>query len=115
VYFQRDLIEMARQLLDRRRDGYLRSWAWLIVLGTIPAGVIGLTLKSWVEAALDSLFVIGVCFVFTGTLLLIAAAVMRRAERREADVAIADALVIGTFQALALLPGVAVAGLIGAA
>ena len=109
VYFRKDLIEMARELLDSRREGYLRGWAWLIVGGTIPAAVIGLTLKSWVEAALDSLFVIGVCFLVTGTLLWLATRV-RDAQRTEGDIGLADVLVIGTFQALALLPGVSRSG-----
>jgi undecaprenyl-diphosphatase len=110
VYFRRDLIEMVRQLLDPARAGYLRSWAWLIVVGTIPAGVIGLTLKSWVEAALDSLVVIGICFLFTGLLLYLASAAARNAQRGDGDVGVVDALVMGTFQALALLPGVSRSG-----
>jgi undecaprenyl-diphosphatase len=109
VYFRKDLIEMARQLLDPRREGYLRGWAWLIVAGTVPAAVIGLTLKSWVEAALDSLVVIGVCFLFTGALLWLASRT-RNAPRADGDIGLADALVIGTFQALALLPGVSRSG-----
>jgi len=109
VYFRKDLIEMARELLDWRREGYLRGWALLIAAGTIPAAVIGLTLKSWVEAALDSLFVVGVCFLFTGTLLWLAAR-LRNVHRAEGDIGLADALVIGTFQALALLPGVSRSG-----
>jgi undecaprenyl-diphosphatase len=110
VYFRRDLIEMVRQVLDSSRYGYLRSWAWLIVAGTIPAGVFGLTLKSWVEAALDSLLVIGLCFLFTGVLLYVASAA-REAELGEEDVGLWDALVIGVFQALALLPGVSRSGM----
>lgn len=109
VYFRRDLIEMARQLLDPARGGYLRSWAWLIVVGTIPAAVVGLTLKSWVEAALDSLVVIGVCFAVTGTLLFFAS-VARDVSRGEGDIGLADAVLIGSFQALALLPGVSRSG-----
>ena len=110
VYFRRDLIEMVRQLLDPNRGGYLRSWAWMIVAGTIPAGILGLTLKSWVEAALDSLFVVGVCFLFTGLMLWLASRA-RDAVRTDADLELADALTIGTFQALALLPGVSRSGM----
>ena len=109
VYFRKDLIEMMWQLLDSCREGYLRGWAWRIVAGTIPAAVIGLTLKHWIEAALDSLVVIGVCFLFTGALLWLASRV-RGAQRTEGDISFADALFIGTFQALALLPGVSRSG-----
>lgn len=109
AYFARDLTELARQLLDRGRAGYLRTWALLIVVGTVPAAVAGLTVKPWVEAALESLVVIGACFLFTGTLLFLASAAAD-VPRTEHDLGVADALVIGVFQALALLPGVSRSG-----
>jgi len=109
IYFRADFIEWARQLLDPRREGYFRSWAWLIVLGTIPAAFAGLTLKSWIEVATDSLTVIGICFMFNGALLY-AASTIRNAQRGEGDVRAADAIVIGCWQALALLPGVSRSG-----
>jgi undecaprenyl-diphosphatase len=109
IYFRADFVEWARQLLDPRRDGYFRSWAWLIVLGTIPAAIAGLGLKAWIEAATDSLTIIGLCFLFNGVLLY-AASTVRDAQRGERDVRAADALVIGCVQALALLPGVSRSG-----
>jgi undecaprenyl-diphosphatase len=109
IYFRADFIEWARQLVDPRRDGYFRSWALLIVLGTIPAAIAGLTVKSWIEAATDSLFIVGVCFLFNGVLLF-AAGRVRNAEREARDIGVTDALVIGCWQALALLPGVSRSG-----
>ena len=109
IYFRADFIEWARQLADPRRDGYFRSWALLIVLGTIPAAIAGLTVKSWIEAATDSLLIIGVCFIFNGVLLF-AAGRVRDAQREARDVGVADAIVIGCWQALALLPGVSRSG-----
>jgi undecaprenyl-diphosphatase len=109
IYFRADFVEWARQLLDPRRDGYFRSWAWLIALGTIPAAIAGLTLKSWIEAATDSLVVVGVCFIFNGVLLY-AAGRIRDAQREERDIGAGDAVVIGCCQALALLPGVSRSG-----
>lgn len=109
AYFARDLTELVRQVLDRGRAGYLRTWALLVVVGTVPAAVAGLTVKPWVEAALESLVVIGACFLFTGTLLFLASAAAD-VPRTEHDLGVADALVIGVFQALALLPGVSRSG-----
>jgi undecaprenyl-diphosphatase len=109
IYFRADFVEWARQLLDPRRDGYFRSWAWLIVLGTIPAAITGLLLKAWIEAATDSLVIVGFCFIFNGVLLY-AAGSIRNAQREERDIGAADAIVIGCCQALALLPGVSRSG-----
>jgi undecaprenyl-diphosphatase len=109
LYFRADFVEWARQLLDPRRDGYFRSWAWLIVLGTVPAAIVGLTVKSWIEAATDSLVIIGICFIFNGALLY-AASTIRNAERHERDIRVLDAIIIGCWQALALLPGVSRSG-----
>ena len=109
IYFRADFVEWARQLVDPHRDGYLRWWAWLIVLGTVPAAIAGLTVKSWIEAATDSLVVIGICFLFNGVLLFAAGSV-RNAQREARDVGVMDAIVIGCWQALALLPGVSRSG-----
>ena len=103
--YQQDLVDPADV------EAALRELAARVLDDVAAEGrpVIGLTLKSWVEAALDSLFVIGLCLVATGTLLFLAA-VARNAPRAESEIGLADALIIGSFQALALLPGVSRSG-----
>lgn len=109
IYFRADLIEMANALVGWPARAYMRTWIWLIALGTVPAALAGLTLKRHIAATLDSLPVIGVCFLITGALLFLASAV-RGANRTEEALGVRDALVVGCFQAIALLPGVSRSG-----
>jgi undecaprenyl-diphosphatase len=108
-YFRREIFEMAGALVGRRGAAYARTWIVLLFLGTLPAAVIGLALKDRIEAAFDSLPLIGGCFLVTGVLLFLASAV-RGAHRTEEDLRPRDALVVGCFQAFALLPGVSRSG-----
>jgi undecaprenyl-diphosphatase len=83
--------------------------AWLLVLGTIPAGILGYLLESTAEDTFrDPLLV--------GTMLIVFSAPMWAAERygsqsRDLETATPkDALVMGVAQSIALIPGVSRSG-----
>jgi undecaprenyl-diphosphatase len=109
AYFWHELMTMARALVSPQDAGWARSWIGLIALGSVPAAVVGLTLKDQIVATMESLVAIGVFFLFTGTLLFLANAV-RGADRDERALGWIDAVIIGCFQVLALLPGVSRSG-----
>jgi undecaprenyl-diphosphatase len=108
LYFWADLWGMLRGVLAPRRAGHLRTWAGLLVVGTLPA-LVGLPLRGFIAQTYESLGVIGAGFLVTGTLLWLASAV-RGALRDEAALGWRDALTVGAFQVLALLPGVSRSG-----
>ena len=108
-YFRRELLDMAGALIGREAEPYARSWVWLLALATLPAALVGLPLKDRIEAAFDSLPLMGGCFLVTGVLLFLASAV-RGAYGTEEELRPRDALVVGCFQAVALLPGVSRSG-----
>jgi undecaprenyl-diphosphatase len=108
-YFRRELLDMLGALVGRAREPWSLKWIPLLILATIPAAVAGLTLKHRIEQSYDSLAVIGGSFLLTGTLLF-AGSSMRGTTRSEGDIGVGDAVVIGSLQALALLPGVSRSG-----
>ena len=83
--------------------------AGLVVLGTLPAAVVGLAAEDAIDAAFDSPVTVAVCWIFTGALLWWVNRVPGRGRPLERAGA-ADALVVGAFQALALLPGISRSG-----
>jgi undecaprenyl-diphosphatase len=105
LFYRLDLIAMVYAILGRRGPGYLRSWAWLIALATLPAVLVGLSLQQEIANTLDSVRTIGLGFLLTGNLLFLGSGVPN-ADRDEGSINARDALVIGIFQASALLPGV---------
>lgn len=96
----------ARELWDLRKDPRLCA---LIVMATIPAAVVGLTLKDWFERMFDSPLAAGVGLLITAALLMTGHR-LERGGHTEKTLPWPAVLLIGCFQALALLPGVSRSG-----
>lgn len=80
-----------------------------IIVATIPAAVVGLTLKDWFESLFQTPLVAGCCLFATAGLLLAG----QHFERNELPIdklTPGRALIIGLFQAIALLPGISRSG-----
>ena len=82
---------------------------WLLVLGTIPGGIIGFLFEKQADSTLRSPILIGVMMIVLG---LIMWAADRYAAHKKGlgEVSFADSLVIGCAQALAIIPGVSRSG-----
>lgn len=104
VVYGRRIVELTRGLLTGEGDH--RGYVWLLVLATIPAGLVGVLLNDVIEAAFDSLVAVGAAFLLTGLILW---STRRLAGTRAAPTA-RGAMGIGLMQALAILPGVSRSG-----
>jgi undecaprenyl-diphosphatase len=80
---------------------------WLILLGSIPAGIIGLLFEDYVELCFSSVTLVSLMLLITGTVLFFTQFFL--AARKE--VTFSDAFVVGLAQALAILPGISRSGL----
>ncbi|MGH7201799.1 MAG: undecaprenyl-diphosphate phosphatase, partial [Planctomycetaceae bacterium] len=81
----------------------------LMILATLPLVIVGLTLKDWVAAELQTPFVAGLGLLVTAAVLFLA----RRLERDEIPLerfSWGGALLVGLFQAVAIAPGVSRSG-----
>jgi len=82
------------------------AWlGWLIILGSIPIGVIGLLFKDFIEGSgTKNLWTIATMLIVIAVLLSIAEMVGK--QRKDIrHLGIVDALVVGFAQVLALMPG----------
>ena len=95
-----------RDLLDLRKN--LRLIA-MIVMASVPVGVIGLMFKDQIEAAFDSTMAAGCCLLVTAVFLLLARKLQSGAVNLD-NMPVWSAWVIGIFQAVAILPGISRAG-----
>lgn len=82
------------------------SWlGWLIIIGSLPVGILGLLFKKQIEGtSTKNLWVIATMMVVIALFLLLAEAVGKRTRKME-DLGIRDALAVGGAQVLALIPG----------
>jgi undecaprenyl-diphosphatase len=82
------------------------SWlGWLIIIGSIPIGTVGLLLKEQIEGpATKNLWTIATMLIVIAVLLWIAEKV--GSQRKDLnDLGITDALIVGFAQVLSLMPG----------
>ena len=107
ILFRDELKELVKTALrPREASSESRSDLMFIIIGSIPAGLIGVSFKDAIEGAFGDLFGVGVALVCTGAFLL--STLSARGER--ARVSPWDALWIGLAQAVAILPGVSRSG-----
>jgi undecaprenyl-diphosphatase len=116
VYFWRDwltLIQAAfyslRALALRKPQPVQSSLVWLIVLGTIPAALIGYALEDFFEG-MFARPVAAACFLLVTAALLTVSERLGRRERDLDSLTWPDALLVGLAQALAIFPGISRSG-----
>ncbi|MBF5046143.1 undecaprenyl-diphosphate phosphatase [Aggregicoccus sp. 17bor-14] len=109
LYFRKDLVALVgafvRGLVQRQPFGTLEArLAWFVGVGTLPIAVLGLLFKPFIESSLRSLYIISASLIL---LALVLAWVEARASHRRtlADMTWKDGILIGLWQALALVPG----------
>ncbi|RMF22862.1 MAG: undecaprenyl-diphosphate phosphatase [Deltaproteobacteria bacterium] len=109
-YFRADLIHMASALSGKSRDPrYPARWVWLLALATVPAALVGGLWAQRIEAAFGSILAVGIALLTTAVLLWIGSRCLG-GRRGPLDLGAADAVVVGIFQAAALVPGVSRSG-----
>jgi undecaprenyl-diphosphatase len=94
--------------------GILARWRqpllWLLIVGCIPAGIVGYKFDEYFETVFRSPALIAVLMIAMGFLLLAAERLGKKIRAME-TVGLRDTLIIGCAQALALMPGVSRSGI----
>ena len=109
LYFRREIVRIAVAVARgiARRDPWSdldSRLGWLVVGGTIPIGIAGLAFKQTIETSLRSLYVISGSLIALAILLFLAERLATH-RRSMPEMTMKDGLVIGLWQALALVPG----------
>jgi undecaprenyl-diphosphatase len=79
----------------------------LIILGSIPAGVLGILFKDIVEKSFSSPHFVSIMLLLTGAVLFLT----KFFQKKEGQIKFSDAFLIGIAQAIAMLPGISRSGL----
>ncbi len=115
LYFFRDWIQIIGQAFGLRagHDNELRlnhMLFWLLVIGSVPIGIVGFLFNKQAETTWRTPWVMGVMLIAVGILMYMAENASRKA-RDLASVNAPDAIVIGVAQALAVVPGTSRSGI----
>ncbi|MGI6564024.1 undecaprenyl-diphosphate phosphatase [Methanosphaera sp.] len=123
TFFWKDIINIIKGFIvsiinltegfDKFKDGLRRvpeeRFAWLILIATIPTGIIGLLFNNVVETIFRGT-------VFVGLFLIITGIILYYSERHssgnitEKDMSFKQAITIGICQGIAVLPGISRSG-----
>ncbi|HIU67756.1 MAG TPA: undecaprenyl-diphosphate phosphatase [Candidatus Caccomorpha excrementavium] len=86
-----------------------RRFVMLILVSTIPTGIMGILLQSVIESASETILIPGIFLIFTAVLLLIADRVQTGTKQADGATWL-DAGVIGVAQGFATMPGLSRSG-----
>ncbi|MFF0200118.1 undecaprenyl-diphosphate phosphatase [Streptomyces sp. NPDC005017] len=126
IYFRKDigriLSAWSRSLFDKEmRKDHDAQMGWLVIVGSIPIGVLGVTLKEQIEGPFRDLRVTATMLIVVGIVIGVADRLAARDEeggkhraarprKTLTDLGVRDGLIFGLCQACALIPGVSRSG-----
>jgi undecaprenyl-diphosphatase len=114
IYFARDIVRILTAWFgqfahpETRGDPDVRM-GWLVIIGTIPIGLLGFVFSDQIETVARNLYLVAFTLIFFGLLLGIADRTSRSIKDL-GQLSVRDGLVYGLCQALALIPGVSRSG-----
>jgi undecaprenyl-diphosphatase len=131
IYFWRDWLQVGKTLVTSIKEGEVHrgtdEWvSWVIIIGTIPAGLLGVFLEEKIKVLFSSPLLTATFLVINGSVLFLGEALRRRSEaqlhsmspqerekhfRPLKSLNWKEALIVGTTQSLALIPGFSRSGL----
>ncbi len=86
-----------------------RRFVLLLIVSTIPTGILGIFLKDIVEYTSGNLLVTGICLICTG-LILALSDFLADGDKKLKETGFGDAFAIGVAQGVATLPGISRSG-----
>ena len=122
------LIYYARSILDQVRmvhhDPSVQRWWLAIVVASVPAAVLGLTLGDFIQETLFSPVVVAIALIVGGAMFLFIEHRLSHGEHEQSDnqdaiipdntmpaITIRQAITVGLWQVLALIPGMSRSGM----
>lgn len=125
-YFWKDILAMIKAFISSLTDIFhgnfkqgikedsFKRLTWLVLVGTIPAGLMGVLFKDQFESLFSSITAVGFFLLITGVILWGAEWIAKRnsenQDKEVKDVTFANSLVIGLFQGFAIAPGISRSG-----
>ncbi len=107
--FVRNVIHHSDEPYYKLVDSSYRKFIMLVIVSTIPTGIIGYVGKDVVEAASGILLVPGICLVITSVLLFVSDRA-KDGKKTPKNVTYSNAFFIGICQGFATLPGLSRSG-----
>ncbi|MFI8687211.1 undecaprenyl-diphosphate phosphatase [Rossellomorea sp. NPDC077527] len=113
IVYRKDLIKLTFngfKYITQREEAHKKDFKFIVylIVGTLPAGLLGLLLEDWLSEKLKGVTPVGVALLITGLALWL----IRNLKGRKSDknLNFRDAIIVGFAQAIALIPGISRSG-----
>lgn len=114
IIFWKDVIKLIKgffcYIFNRDKNSFNDfKYCLLIIIGSIPVGILGVLFKDEIETTLNKTWIVGIMFIVTAIALLL----VKNSSGKKGDYEITykDAVIIGLMQAIALFPGLSRSGM----
>lgn len=113
--FRKDIVDLIKhfftfifnkQKRKENKDGFM--YVIKMVISTIPVGISGILFNEYLESHFTSLKFLAISFLFTALMLYLVRNI--KGEKDSFDITFKDALIIGLFQAITIIPGISRSG-----
>lgn len=120
IAYWKDIVDLFKELMVTIKDvctgkglqvnkNETRRLGFMIIIATIPTGIIGVLFNDFFEKLYTSMLAIGICLVITGTCLFLAEK-FGGGTKEVKDTSFLNAFFIGICQSIAILPGISRSG-----
>ncbi|HIH32093.1 TPA: undecaprenyl-diphosphate phosphatase [Candidatus Woesearchaeota archaeon] len=103
-FFRKEILELMTGLINWEKEKL--KIILMIIIATIPIAIAGYFFQSWIESVFNDLRTVGFSLLFTALILFLS----KYPSKKNKELSIGKAFVIGLFQAIAILPGVSRSG-----
>lgn len=109
MYFYKDWINIFKSALGKESQGYNKNILWILAIATIPGVLAGYFLEDKAETVFRDPVLIALTLAFFGFFLYLADKYFQ-AKKDINKITFLDSMIIGIFQAVAVIPGVSRSG-----
>lgn len=116
--FRKDIIKLMKSFFnylfskdkkDQKTNFNNWKYCWYIIIGTIPASIVGLIFKNKIERLSINTNLLGCAFLVTALSLFIVRNI--KGSKNDNNITTKDAILVGLMQALAIMPGISRIGI----
>mgnify|MGYP002712179989 FL=1 len=113
VFFAKDIWRILTAwfagLFDKTKRGFDYRMGWMVIVGTIPVGIAGVLLKDLIRENFRNLWITATVLILFSFVFILAERYGKK-QRGFDELTMKDAIVMGLWQCLALIPGVSRSG-----
>lgn len=115
--FRKDIIDLIKSFFkylftkknkESNKDNFL--YIIKLIISTIPVGISGLLLNDYLEKNYTNLKVLALSFLVTAFMLFIVRNI--KGNKKSKDITFKDAIIIGLFEAITIIPGISRSGIV---